>query len=68
MVNIADVVLLLRVSVGLDVLDEDTAARADIAPGQDVAGLWQSNADCVVNISDVILALRVSVGLVVLAP
>lgn len=64
--DIADVVRLLRAAVGLEDLAGQELARADLAPGVSVAGLWQATPDCSVDISDVVVALRVAVGLVTL--
>jgi hypothetical protein len=65
-VDVGDVVRLLRVSVGLDTLSADGLARGDIAPGAPVAGTWQANSDCRIDVGDVVIALRASVGLVTL--
>lgn len=62
-VDIGDVVRLLRVTVRLEELDVDEEARADLAPGADVGGSWQADPDCRIDIGDVIVALRVVVGL-----
>lgn len=64
--NVADAVRLLRASVGLEALDGQDLARADLAPGSVVAGSWVATPDCLVDVSDVVVALRASVGLVTL--
>ena len=65
-VNVGDVVKLLRVSAELDMLSPDGLARGDIAPGAIIAGIWRANPDCKIDVSDVVVALRVSVELLTL--
>jgi hypothetical protein len=65
-VDVSDVVRLLRASVGLDTLTEDESAKADLSPGALVAGTWVAQPDCTINVADVVVALRAAVGLVAL--
>lgn len=68
-VNIADVVRLLRLAVGLDLADADTLRSGNIAPTIHELGLIAPDptAPPVIDIADVVVALQVAVGLQELA-
>jgi len=74
-VSIADVVMLLRASVGLETLappnDESPSIPGDVAPGNLLPGdppLWQPMGNGKVDIGDVIVAMRASLQLHAFAP
>ncbi|MEM7244302.1 MAG: dockerin type I repeat-containing protein [Acidobacteriota bacterium] len=66
-VNIADVVTLLRFSVGLQVPSQEQLLRADIAPNRTLDGLTIVDGDGSLDIADVVAALRAAVDLITLA-
>ena len=61
--DIADVVVALRDSVGLDVPAHDELLRLDVAPATRSAGVASAQGNAVIDISDVVLLLRGAVGL-----
>jgi hypothetical protein len=63
LVDIADVVVLLRMAVGLDAPTPEELLRADIAPAVHEQGGPAVGGDGEVNIGDVVLGLRASVRL-----
>ncbi|MEM7245826.1 MAG: FG-GAP-like repeat-containing protein [Acidobacteriota bacterium] len=63
-VTIADVVLALRLAVGLDVPTDDELLLLDVAPAQVSDELFVAAGDDRLDIADVIVTLRAAVGLV----
>ena len=61
--DIADVVVALRDSVGLDVPPEAELLRLDVAPATRSAGVASAEGNGAIDISDVVLLLRGAVGL-----
>ncbi|MEM7249418.1 MAG: hypothetical protein AAF533_29175 [Acidobacteriota bacterium] len=66
LLNIADVVELLRISVGLVVPTADQELVGDIAPADLVADVTEVEGDDAIDIADVVMGLRGSVGLITL--
>lgn len=67
MVDVADVVTALRVSVGLDAATPEEIAKADVAPSLRQAALTLARGDGSIDVADVVLMLRAAVGLEQLA-
>ncbi|MEM7246513.1 MAG: hypothetical protein AAF533_14270 [Acidobacteriota bacterium] len=67
LVNIGDVVAVLRFSVGLDTANTEEQLRADVSNSSDVGGVLvievQPEGSRSINIADVVQLLRASVGL-----
>jgi PKD repeat protein len=67
-VNVGDVVLLLRVAVGLEPITPELLLRGDVAPGIREGNLHRVIGDGEINVGDVIVLLDVSVGNIRLTP
>jgi hypothetical protein len=65
--TVADVVMLLRMAVGLERPAGEELVRADVAPAARDGALTAVGGNGVVDVADVVLALRAAVGLDLLA-
>jgi hypothetical protein len=66
-VDVADVVTALRVSVGLETATPDERAKADVAPSLRQGALTLAQGNGSIDVADVVLMLRTAVGLEQLA-
>ena len=66
--NVGDVVLLLRVAVGLEPVTPALLLRGDVAPGIREGGLHRVIGDGAINVGDVVVLLDVAVGNIRLTP
>jgi len=67
-VNVGDVVLLLRVAVGLEPVTPALLLRGDVAPGIREGMLHRVVGDGAINVGDVVVLLDVAVGNIRLTP
>ena len=61
-VDVGDVVIALRASVGLETLTGDALVRGDVAPGTRSGNVHSVTGDGVIDIGDVVVLLDASVG------
>lgn len=66
-IDVADVVVALRLAVGLDLPSDDERLQADVAPASPAGQLSEARGNGQVDVADVVLTLRAAVGLDALA-